>query len=413
MRRLNVLFLESFYGGSHKAFADGYVARSAHAVDLRTLPGQEWRRRQRLAGAAFAESVGSTSGYDVVVATDLIDLADFTARVGNAVPVVLYMHETQCTYPPPKGRTIDDDTVFFDVKNTRLAGAVVFNSWFHRRTFLAAIEPRLRQAHEIDADGWNRHVRRHSCVVYPGVDVAEVQRLAREHRAGTYGGPERRRDGRRTPNIVWNHRWEYDKNPSAFFHALDALAAKGVDFTVTVMGESSQAHPKDFEEARVRLGERIRHFGYVEERRRYIELLAEGDITVSTSNQENFGIATVEAIAAGCLPILPHRLSYPELLPEEFHDSCLYTSQGGLVKTLTTAVLARAGAEGAGGTGATGAADTGDADAGDPTDAAPDTDNGRAPARLHEAMRRYDWSHSAPALDEVVEAVARGRSPGG
>ncbi len=390
MRRLNVLFLESFYGGSHKAFADGYAARSAHAVDLHTLPGQEWRRRQRLAGAAFAEAVESAAGYDAVVATDLMDLADFTARVGRAVPIVLYMHETQCTYPLPKGRAHDADTVFFDVKNTRLAERIVFNSWFHRGAFLEAIGPHLTKTHEIDADGWNRHVREQSTVVYPGVDVAEVRRVARAHRggvrspaSGAAGGQDTGSEppGRRTPNIVWNHRWEYDKNPPAFFRALDALAAEGLDFTVTVLGENPQVHPKEFEEARSRLGARIRHFGYAEDRRRYLELLAQGDIMVSTSNQENFGIATVEAIAAGCFPILPHRLSYPELLPEKLHDRCLYTSQRSLVAMLKRAVTEATGPGGAVG--------------------------------LQDAMERYDWSVSAPALDEVVEAVATRGAAGG
>ena len=37
----------------------------------------------------------------------------------------------------------------------------------------------------------------------------------------------------------------------------------------------------------------------------------------STARHEFFGIAVVEAIACGCLPWLPDRLSYPELVPQE------------------------------------------------------------------------------------------------
>ena len=37
---------------------------------------------------------------------------------------------------------------------------------------------------------------------------------------------------------------------------------------------------------------------------------------LSTARHEFFGIAVAEALRAGCLPWLPARLSYPELLPE-------------------------------------------------------------------------------------------------
>jgi glycosyltransferase involved in cell wall biosynthesis len=184
---------------------------------------------------------------------------------------------------------------------------------------------------------------------------------------------------------VWNHRWEYDKNPPAFFRALEALAAEGLDFTVTLLGENPQAHPKDFESARERLGDRIVHYGYAEDRRRYLELLASGDVVVSTSNQENFGIAMVEAIAAGCRPVLPKRLSYPEIVPERFHESCLYTSQRSLLDTLRRAVSAQ-------------------------------SERGRdlGPEQmraLQDAMMTYDWSRSAPRLDAVLAEIAGTAAP--
>jgi glycosyltransferase involved in cell wall biosynthesis len=63
-------------------------------------------------------------------------------------------------------------------------------------------------------------------------------------------------------------------------------------------------------------------------------------VVVSTALQENFGIAVVEAAACGCLPLLPHRLSYPELLPADLHPALLYANTADLTNKLG-AVLSR------------------------------------------------------------------------
>ena len=47
-------------------------------------------------------------------------------------------------------------------------------------------------------------------------------------------------------------------------------------------------------------------------------------MVVSTAIQENFGISVMEAVAQGCFPLLPNRLSYPELVPEDFRSAVIY-----------------------------------------------------------------------------------------
>jgi len=76
--------------------------------------------------------------------------------------------------------------------------------------------------------------------------------------------------------------------------------------------------PAIFETARQRLAHRILHFGYAKDREEYSRWLREGDIVVSTASHEFFGLAVLEAVRAGCRPLLPRRLSYPELFPPEF-----------------------------------------------------------------------------------------------
>jgi glycosyltransferase involved in cell wall biosynthesis len=63
---------------------------------------------------------------------------------------------------------------------------------------------------------------------------------------------------------------------------------------------------------------KISHFGYVENRDDYYKMLVQGDIVVSTARHEFFGISIVEAVRAGCFPVVPKRLVYPELFGPKF-----------------------------------------------------------------------------------------------
>jgi hypothetical protein len=118
----------------------------------------------------------------------------------------------------------------------------------------------------------------------------------------------------------------------------DALADEGLDFRVALAGENFRMQPAEFEEARARLGDRLVHYGYAESEADYARLLWNADIVLSTAIHEFFGVSIVEAITCGCLPILPHRLNYPELIPAEWHDRCLYDDFDGLLARLRAAI---------------------------------------------------------------------------
>ncbi|HKQ97318.1 MAG TPA: glycosyltransferase [Candidatus Polarisedimenticolia bacterium] len=179
--------------------------------------------------------------------------------------------------------------------------------------------------------------------------------------------------------MIWNHRWEFDKNPGAFFAALDAVLARGVEFRLAILGENFQVVPREFLAARERYGARVVQYGFVESRAAYLDWLRQGSVVVSTADQENFGMSIVEAVRLGCRPLLPRRLSYPEVLPPEFHAACLYDDERDLVERLAVALTARA------------------------TPAAADAL--RLP--LAEAMGRYLWPAVVGEFDAAIETIAR------
>jgi len=315
------LFLESFYGGSHKLFANGLKAHSSYHIDLVTLPAQLWRWRYRTAALHFVREVGDPRGYNGVIVTDLIDISDLKAHwPAGSPPVLLYMHESQITYPLPRGKSLDTNTAFADIRNALAADLVLFNSHSHRNAFLKLARRVSRNIPDESRQWIPRELDQKSAVLYPGLELPPVRPVKR-----SAGGP---------PVILWNHRWEYDKNPSLFFRTLRALLRRERVFNVVLVGECPQFFPKEFLRGREMLGDRLLQYGYAATREDYLHWLSQSDIVISTAQQENFGIATVEAIRCGCYPLLPHRLSYPELIPQEWHTPVFYRHDSELLNKL-------------------------------------------------------------------------------
>ncbi|GAG13349.1 unnamed protein product, partial [marine sediment metagenome] len=115
--------------------------------------------------------------------------------------------------------------------------------------------------------------------------------------------------------ILWSARWEYDKDPEAFFKAIDVLDTKGIDFRLSVIGGGREREIMPvFEWAQDRFRKKIEHWGYLEAREKYVDVLSKADVIVSTAQHEFFGIGMLEAVAAGAYPLVPNRLVYPETL---------------------------------------------------------------------------------------------------
>ena len=126
------------------------------------------------------------------------------------------------------------------------------------------------------------------------------------------------------PLILWNHRWDFDKDPDAFVNSLLQLANLGYDFRVAITGQTFGQLPAAFERARDVLGNRLIQLGFVADFADYARLLWQADYVVSTAWQEFFGVSICEAIYCGCLPILPDRLNYPHLITDDLKHDCLY-----------------------------------------------------------------------------------------
>lgn len=312
---LNILALEAYYGGSHRAFIDTLILHSRHRFTLLTLPARKWKWRMRGAAIWFARELAAAQPVDIdlLLATDMMSVADLRALLPptlRACPVVCYFHENQLTYPLPDEADRDYQYGFTNITSCLASDAVWFNSETHRAAFLESAANLLHKMPDYVPNGVLADIERKSRVCLPLVEAPPNAPMG----CAT--------DQPRT--ILWNHRWEYDKNPEAFFQVLSRLDAEGVDFRLAIMGESFREIPSAFKRIIERLESKIVHMGHAEDRADYWRVLGAADIVVSTAIQENFGISIVEAILSGCVPLLPNRLSYPELIPAALHGDYLY-----------------------------------------------------------------------------------------
>jgi len=312
---VKILFLEPFFGGSHKDFALGFKAHSCNDVTLVTLPDRFWKWRMRGAALYFVNYVKDFSAFDAIIVTDMMDVTDLLSIAGkNLPPIIMYFHENQLSYPLAPGQNRDFHLGFTNITSAFAADKILFNSDFHLQDFIKSASKLIGQMPDFRPSWMVEQIREKTQVVYPGCEFEK----------GVVDLKKRDTD---KPLIIWNHRWEYDKNPEFFFDALDVLKKKNISFCLALLGERYDIFPDIFKIAREKFEGEIVAYGYAESRNDYLNWLKKGAIVVSSAIQENFGISIVEAVRFGCIPLLPDRLAYPEIMPKELHSKFLYHSK--------------------------------------------------------------------------------------
>ncbi len=375
---MEILLLEPYGAGSHAAWAAEYAAHSRHRVEVMAMGGQHWKWRMHGGAVTLARRfLASGRRPDLLLASDMLDLTTFlglTRELTSATAVAVYFHENQLTYPwsptdADPGRQRDAHYSFINYTSALAADAVLFNSDYHRRSFLGELPGFLTSFPDANELGSVQAIAAKSRTLPLGLDL---QRL-NAHR------PAARR-AKRPPLLLWNHRWEYDKNPEEFFRALFVLQEQGVDFEVAVLGESYRKKPAIFAEARKRLGDRVIHWGYAENFAEYAAWLWRADILPVTSIHDFFGASVVQAMYCDCTPLLPERLAYPEHVPQAEQGGFFYRDFEDLVRRLIR--LCREGAQ-------------------------------ARKEKIRPMVARYDWGTIGASYDRLFEELVSAAGPQG
>jgi len=319
---MRIALLEPFFTGSHKSWANEYERFSKHEVKLFSLSGHHWKWRMHGGAITLADKfLNSNLLPDLILASDMLDLTTFlslTRQKTHSIPAVIYFHENQLSYPwSPTDKDIhhkrDNHYGFINYASALAASKVFFNSQYHLNSFFAELPNFLKGFPDNQGLTTVASLKAKSSVLPLGMDLKRLDALKPKE----------------IPNyeravLLWNHRWEYDKNPEQFFQALFELQERGIEFKLIVLGEKFSKYPKIFDEAKERLHDAILHWGYAEDEREYVKWLCRADILPVTSFQDFFGVSVIQAMYCDVFPLLPKRLAYPEHIPHKLHPVFFY-----------------------------------------------------------------------------------------
>jgi glycosyltransferase involved in cell wall biosynthesis len=239
---------------------------------------------------------------------------------------IIYFHENQLVYPVRDKSTRNKVKIenkeqrdfqygYNQILTSLVADLIVFNSNYNRNTFLENINIHLKMSPEIRYKiNVKTDLEPKSSVVYFPINLNEtfissivldtlmndlIFYLDYNEYLSTFNfynlilknNNNRKFILERPINILWNHRWEHDKNPDEFFDALFKLNELGINFRLHVIGEQYNEIPDIFNEAKEKLKNKIDTWGYQASKLDYYKVLSKCDLVISTALHEFFGVS--------------------------------------------------------------------------------------------------------------------------
>ena len=302
---MKVLLLSAYDADSHKRWRRGLVsALSDWQWTVLSLPPRyfSWRIRGNSLSWGRGEARDTLKQeWDLIVVTSMTDLSALRGLVPEIaqIPTAVYFHENQFDYPRSEEAFASIEPQLLNIYTALSGDLLIFNSEYNRSSLLAGAEELLHRFPDQVPKGICREIADKS-VILPvplesSVFLPEVQKAER-------------------PTYVWNHRWEYDKGPDILYAALRRFGRQGIPYTLHVVGQQFRRQPAEFAHIKKLLEKQgaLGAWGFREDPQEYRQLLAESHAVVSTARHDFQGLSVLEAVAAGCQPLVPDSLAYPE-----------------------------------------------------------------------------------------------------
>ena len=315
---MKILLLSAYDADSHRRWWQGLIAHLPQCqFTVLSLPARyfSWRIR----GNALTWALGHVDAltehpWDAIIATSMVDLATLKGLVPAlaCVPSLVYFHENQFAYPVTSGAHASIEPQMVSLYSALAATQVIFNSQYNRHTFLTGVEQLLRQLPDQIPSGIVPVLQAKS-VVLP-VPLEREAFFTREPSA----------PNNKPLNVVWNHRWEYDKNPDLLLAVIQALNhSPQTEVCWHIVGQQFRRVPEAFALIAAELntafngGQSLGSWGFLP-LAEYQHVLKTNDVALSTALHDFQGLAVMDAVAAGCIPLLPNRVAYPDFFAEQY-----------------------------------------------------------------------------------------------
>jgi tRNA G18 (ribose-2'-O)-methylase SpoU/glycosyltransferase involved in cell wall biosynthesis len=359
---MKILFIVMGFA-SHRTWAEGYVRelekrksssdqqeqQQQHDVRIEIVESDRWKFRM-LACTELVDKIHSDD--DIVIIDGMFDASLIVSqmmrsgRLRGCVPKVLvYMHENQLTTPFTKQ---DRDWIqnkhwqygLCHYRSLVSTDGLIFNSQTHKDQFVTALPKLLNEQSPRSIVQYHlstcQRLLPTKCMVLPyGLDLQGL--LMVDDSSTTTNSippPPTTTTALSTPSdrptiiptILWNARLEEDKDPQSFYTIIKKLQQDSVQFKLIILGTDPTKEQLWATKFQQEFATELVYIGWCTNRSDYSHWLHKSHIILSTAVHETFGISIVESAYCGVIPVLPTRLSYPELFhtDDEMNDLLFY-----------------------------------------------------------------------------------------
>lgn len=323
---MKILLLSPYDAMSHRYWRNTLEAQfPEHQWVILSMAARyfSWRIRGNSLSYAFEHRETLEQDYDLLIATSMTDLSALRGMSPGLadIPTLVYFHENQFAYPDSEQAYSTVEAQILNLYTALSADRIAFNSSYNRESFLNGAEALLTRLPDHVPLDCLRHINEHSEILPVPITITPTS-------------PSSKFTPTDAPlQILWNHRWEYDKGPEILFECVQQLKQQSALFTMHIVGQQFRQQPDVFAKIKAQLGDHLGRWGFIENKVEYQHLLQQSDVVLSTAIHDFQGIAVLEAVAAGCIPLVPDRLAYQELFAPDFRYASSLTEHGGNWKT--------------------------------------------------------------------------------
>lgn len=312
---MRILLLSAYDTDSHRAWCQGLMAHlPEYEWHYLKLPGRyfSWRIRGNALSFAYGEDAHILNQpFDLIVATSMVDLATLKGLCQNLAhtPSLLYFHENQFAYPKSAQQHASIEPQMVNLFSALSADRILFNSEFNQKSFVQGVTDLFNRLPDHAPKNAITRIAQKSSVMSVPIQIPANDTSNESPVEFKAGDPL---------NVIWNHRWEYDKGPDTLYTCIELCAHKQLNVRFTICGMSFRNTPKAFAKLASTSFDNVSHMGTFKDRSEYLNQLAKHHVVLSTAIHEFQGLALLEGAAHGCVPLAPDRLAYPEWIGKDY-----------------------------------------------------------------------------------------------